>query len=519
MAIGGAFLPTGETVAQDANGNGAPVIDSIAIVSRNVFDPAEADKNFLFRLSNALHIRTRRYVVDRELLFDAGDPYDSATVAETLRNLRAIRLFRDVAIDTTQLGNRVTVRVDAADAWTTTLQLDVKSAGGDTEWSVGVRERNLLGTATMIRAKHRNETDRNTLTLEAGQPRLFSTRISVHGRFDALTDGDRAQWTLGEPFRAFADRRGIELLGNMAQRRVLQFRNGELAREFWHRRFHQSVRVAHAPRAAGAGYLRLGISGQIKREEYLTLADHESGLAVPDTVTATVGAFVEVAKARFRVTAHHIGFARDQDVDLSTRLLLAVWFAPSAFGYPRTGVGPSLELRSGVGLGKNFAIVEMLANGLFTSGGLDSGQVSATLTAVSQIIPKNATVLHVEAVTRRGTPPGEEVDLGLVRGPRAFGSHAFTGTRSVWGSLEQRAYLLDEVLGLVGIGFAAFVDYGGAWFPDQSPRLGGNVGFGLRLGSIRAGGPTVGRIDLAYRFGSGFDGDRWAVSFGRGFSY
>jgi hypothetical protein len=485
IAIGSTILAPLPARAQDANGNGAPIIDSITIISRDVFDPSEAQKNILFRLSNTLHIRTRRYVVDRELLFDVGDPYDSATVAETLRNLRAIRLFRDVDIDTARVGDRLNVRVDAADAWTTTLQIDLKSSGGDTEWSIGIRERNLLGTATVVRAKHRNEIDRNTLTLEGAQPRLFSTQIYVHGRYDVLTDGDRAEWTVGAPFRSFGDRRGIEFSGNLAQRRVLQFRDGEQFREFWQHRFHQRFSMAHAIRANVAGYLRLGVTGQVKREEYLTLAGHNSGLRVPDSVTATVGAFVEASQARFKVTSHYIGFARDQDVDLSTRVVLAAWFAPSAFGYRQTGVGPSAALKTGIGFGKNFAVVEVLANGLFTSNGLDSGQVRGTLTAVSQVVPKNATVLRVEASTRRGTPPGEEVDLGLGKGPRAFGSHAFTGTRSVWGSLEQRAYLLDDVFGLLGVGFAAFVDYGGAWFPDQSPRLGGDVGFGLRLGSIR----------------------------------
>jgi hypothetical protein len=424
-----------------------------------------------------------------------------------------------VAIDTAWVGDRLNVHVDAADAWTTTLQLDLKSSGGDTEWAIGIRERNLLVTATVVRAKHRNEIDRNTLTLEGAQPRLFNTRVSVHGRYDVLSDGDRAEWTVGSPFRSFGDRGGMEFFGDMAQRRVLQFRDGLLFREFWHHRFHQRFKMAHASRANATGYLRVGVMGQIKREEYLTLADHDSGIVVPDTITAALGAYVEASRARFKVTSYHIGFARDQDVDLSTRVTLAAWLAPAAFGYGETGVGPSVALRTGVGFGKNFAIVEVLANGLFTSNGLDSGQVRGTLTAVSQVVPKNATVLRFEAATRRGTPPGEEIDLGLASGPRAFGAHAFTGTRSIWGSLEQRAYLLDEVFGLLGIGFAAFVDYGGAWFPDQSPRVGGNVGFGLRLGSIRAGGPTVGRIDLAYRFGSGFDGSRWALSFGRGYTY
>jgi hypothetical protein len=89
----------------------------------------------------------------------------------------------------------------------------------------------------------------------------------------------------------------------------------------------------------------------------------------------------------------------------------------------------------------------------------------------------------------------------------------------IWGALEHRAFLIDEVFGMLGVGFAAFVDYGGAWFEDDRRRLGGDVGVGVRLGATRATGPNVGRIDLAYKFGEGLDGSRWVVSFGRGFAF
>jgi hypothetical protein len=89
----------------------------------------------------------------------------------------------------------------------------------------------------------------------------------------------------------------------------------------------------------------------------------------------------------------------------------------------------------------------------------------------------------------------------------------------VWGTLEHRAYLIDELFNLFGLGFAAFLDYGGAWYPDERPRKGGNVGVGLRLGATRATGANLGRFDLAYRFGDGVGADRWIFSFGRAFTY
>ncbi len=148
-------------------------------------------------------------------------------MAETERNLRALGLFRDVGIDTIRVDGRLVVRVNTADAWTTTVQAEAKSTGGQLEWGLGLKEKNLLGTATLGRAKFRNKVDREEVTLEASQNRLFGTRIRVHSRFDLLSDGDNGDWTFGVPFRAFADRQSWELHGGFAQRRELQFRDGE----------------------------------------------------------------------------------------------------------------------------------------------------------------------------------------------------------------------------------------------------------------------------------------------------
>ena len=67
-----------------------PIIDSIVVVTRNVFDRDEASQNFLFRLANLLHVPTRPYVVRQELQFRTGEPYDSAKIAESERPAMAV---------------------------------------------------------------------------------------------------------------------------------------------------------------------------------------------------------------------------------------------------------------------------------------------------------------------------------------------------------------------------------------------------------------------------------------------
>jgi len=102
------------------------------------------------------------------------------------------------------------------------------------------------------------------------------------------------------------------------------------------------------------------------------------------------------------------------------------------------------------------------------------------------------------------------------RGPRLFGAHAFTGTRMAWLVLEDRILVADDVWGLLGIGVAPFLDYGGAWYGDEPVRLGGDVGVALRLGPTRAVSGDAAELAVGYRFGERSAGRGWAVTLRRG---
>ena len=67
-------------VGAQSRSSGAPVhvIDTIIVVTENVFDPVEARSNLLFRMANGIRFTTRAGIVRRELLFKPGEVYDSA---------------------------------------------------------------------------------------------------------------------------------------------------------------------------------------------------------------------------------------------------------------------------------------------------------------------------------------------------------------------------------------------------------------------------------------------------------
>ncbi len=175
--------------------------------------------------------------------------------------------------------------------------------------------------------------------------------------------------------------------------------------------------------------------------------------------------------------------------------------------------------RVGAVLPGGFAYLEALANGLFTSAGLDSGTVQVAATTVLQPGPRHVAVFHAEAGWRENPTPGEEFDLGLGTGPRAFGSHAFTGDRAVFATAEYRYTIVDDLFNMVGLGIAGFVDHGGAWYSGSPRRLGWDAGVGLRVGASRASVTDALRFDLAYRFANDVESAGWVLTVGKGFAF
>jgi hypothetical protein len=224
-------------------------------------------------------------------------------------------------------------------------------------------------------------------------------------------------------------------------------------------------------------------------------------------------------RARFLVTRGYAGFAREEDVDLGATLRVGLQIAPKVFGYDRNGVGPEIGGRIGARLPGGFAYLDALANGLFTAAGLDSGGVQLAGTVVLQPAARHVAVLHLEGGWLEDPVPGQEFDLGLGSGPRAFRSHAFTGDRSIFATAEYRYTVVDDLAGLVGLGIAGFVDHGGAWYSGSPRRVGWDAGIGLRVGASRASDTPALRFDLARRFANDVEEAGWVLTVGKGFAF
>jgi len=496
----------------------AAVVSSIQIRRENVFDKSEETAMRLARVANRLHVLTREHVVQRELLIRQGQPFDSATAAETARNLRKLDIFRQVAVDSATTDSGLVEQVTTRDAWTTILYLTFKSSADQVVWGVGLTEKNLLGRQIRTTVRYTKDPDRSTLQLSASLPRIVRNRVGMDGSFDQLSDGKRARFTVSAPFVSQSTRQMMSFDAQYKDADVLRFFEGEEEASDTVRQLMSSATLSGgwATRASTHGYVRLGGGILVRREDFL----QEAAANVDRSFFGELGLIAEASRSNLAVVRDYRSIAVAEDVDLSRTVRVGVYVAPSAWGYERNGLGPMLSVLAGKTFSKGFAFTQIRASSLFTSAGLDSGSATVGAVLALQPAPRHSAVLNASLGWQKNPYPGEEFDLGLTFGPRGFPAHAFTGDRAFFTTAEYRWVVSPSVFSLFALGVAAFADYGGAWYNGSPRRTGTDVGGGLRLGPTRTGAPKgATRIDLAYRFANDVLPGKWVIAIGTGLPF
>ena len=163
-------------------------IDEIVINNRNIYDLNDPRyDNFLFGLANRLHVVTRERVVRQELLLVVGDEYSFDLAEETARNLRTRFPLNEAWVwPERDSSGRVILHVETVDQWSLVGGLrSVDRDGQETDYQIGIEERNLLGGAQFLSFDFfARENDPNYVEFLFREPRIA-------GRSWALSCGVR----------------------------------------------------------------------------------------------------------------------------------------------------------------------------------------------------------------------------------------------------------------------------------------------------------------------------------------
>ena len=486
-------------------------VGEIRIVRENIFDPADPrEDNWLFRLANRLHIRTRHHVIARQLLFRTGDRYDRRLLDESARILRSNGYLYDAWIRPVGFRDgRVDIEVRTRDVWTLLPGFSFSRKGGKNTTSIDFQETNLLGLGSEIGVARTEGPERTSDSLRYSDPHLLGTWIRTDLLLANTSDGKERHFLLERPFHAldarwaagirFTEEERIDSLTGI----VPVARRFRMTTKFFQLFAGWSRGLQH-----GRTW-RFFVGGVRDESRFSAPPEGTGGAPVPaDRVLAYPFAGLELVEDEFEEAKNRDQIERTEDFPLGTRLRATLGRASPRFGSDRTAWPFTASFGKGEHLGERWTVT--FDGSVY--GRIENGEARDTSLWAGARVYRRLSRRWLFFASLSGTrlidPDGDhQLLLGGDNGLRGYPRNYQAGDRSFLFTAEQRYYAEWYPFRLFRVGGAIFFDAGRAWGGDVSgipdPGILRDAGFGLRIGNARSGLGNVTHVDLAFPF----DGD------------
>lgn len=511
-----AILILTDPVSAETEDDG-PLIDSVVIDNRNIFNLDSSKYDWWpFKLANKIHIRTKKFIIRREILLEKGQRYSQELADETERNLRSLSYLWDARIDLigTEDGKNL-LKVTTNDRWTLKAGISPKRNAGLNTIHFYVEESNLFGLGQLIAFNYYyRDYDKNFFQFNFIERRLFGSRYLLDVYYNQDPEVGVKGFVLGRPYFSLDADYAFTISLNGLDSRRDHYKNGLVDAQYktkgrWFE-FFGGYRFGDR-----INKIRLGLELQHKKNEvYDAVRSHDSEFAFPSdsnyiAVVPEFGidhfSFIKARRIRSFGLIDDIILHRGGTIgagvafdERGRRLYNEVFFRMSYDFYYKS----------------NFLFVRGHRRSWFYSGieFRKSGWLSIIFinNRLRWVTP---VIRAVYAMDKRedGTPV---VYLGENLGLRGYARNEFTGEKKVLINFENRFFTGLELFS-VQLGLAQFLDMGQVQGSGEKTGCGKfyrAVGFGLRFGTEKIASSRVARLDFAY----GLDNKNWQVSFGLG---
>jgi hypothetical protein len=482
------------------------VVARIDVLPQDVFDPSKkGEGHWLAKAANFIHIATKKRVVERELLFKAGDKVDARRIRETERNLRALDFIREAAIvPVLEEDGSITARVTTWDSWSLKLSGKYNQAGGNNAWNLKLHEANLLGLGKGVEFAYAKDQERTTRRIGYTDPRLFSSRWALEANYEDLSDGRARFVKLEYPFYSLETRWYALATASQKDSLLNLYDFGHLLYTAPSRLEEARAGGAWAYSVSGRRAFRVGLEFRWSGAQYGPVTSvRPSPLAAPELEDrrfrgpVLLWSFVEDRFDTFR-DLKTMGFTEDYNLG---------WQVKTGLGYFSRSLGSwedatYLELeatKSWWVKDSTLFLLESKSRARNQSGGWHDAITDTHLAVYNRSFPWQT--LAGFAGVFGGTRPDPEdwVYLGGFDGLRGYPDHFRAGDRSWQASFEDRIITPWVLWGIAQIGFVAYVDAGairqftdGRWSPVYA-----DVGAGLRVGDLKSAFGKVWLLTIA----------------------
>ena len=509
-------------------------ISFIYIDNHSIFDTSEPglDKRFgwAYRIANSLHVRTKRRVIERELLFGPGDCFDQYLLDETERLLRSYQFLSQVDLfGVPQPDGSYHVVVETQDQWSTQVDLRVAFDKGLQMEGIRLRETNFLGTGQEVGLFYVDRDVTRDYGVSYRTPQLAGTRWDLAGALGRTRAGTIARQVVAYPF--------VGEVGHWAARQSFtredQFFDYITVDSSRESSEHLLVPVREKMFDFGLG-VRLGARGNLT---VLGAMFSYEELTYPGVPQITVGNNFDERIPADSQTAARLGGQTQQLGAIRFGVLVGqrnVWWvkrrgfdslrgqqdiplgAEAGFAFARSI--PSLErdddlianirLYTGIEYGDALFIGRARADVRRDFDAVEAAREWEDLYAETELLnywkpsslPRHTFVLRAAGTAAWNTRTPFQLTLGGDRNLRGYREERFPGGRRIVINAEDRIYFGWPWREVIDLGATIFVDAGRMWRGDvpfgRDSEWRATGGFGLR-GSFPAGSRSSFRIDVA----------------------
>jgi hypothetical protein len=479
------------------------IIRSITIVSRNIFENEEGTNlPFYYRWANKLHIKTRKSVIEGELLFKPGDRLDIEKVIESARNIRLRKFIAEVNIVAKPNGNEgVDLTVTSLDNWTTKAAASLERGGGTYLYGISLAEDNLLGYGRIIQVSGSKSNDNEGYTIFFEDNRIGRTRWAGKFLFADFTLSRSIILSLNKPQYSLDVPYGFSSGFQLTDGTTRLFSGGD---EFF--RYKRKISVLDLRSVYSLGReTRADFYLSYKYENFDNSNYYDSSVFNSILIPSDERRSYPSIGIGGSVIKYYLGRYLDEpgtpeDLTLGGFLALNVGRSIPEFGANYMGtitaISSSFLLRP---------FERMLVGGRdHTEWWYHRGR-SEKINQVWELMIYYKTaeshVLAARALTNFAwrEKPGYQLILGGANGLRGYSSFELDGQKLALANVEYRFYTALELF-TVRLGGAMFFDIGEVWKKGErisldDPRY--DVGLGLRFGLTRSSTARVLRLDIA----------------------
>ena len=481
------------------------VIGKVIINNQNIFNLADPrENNWLFRLANRLHIRTRPSVIRSQLLFKPGDRYQRRLLDESERILRSVSYLYDAAIRPVSYHDgRVDVKVSTWDVWTLNLSFNFSRSGGTNSTGLQVEELNFLGTGIALHVHRTSDVDRVSNLYQVQDLHVLGSWTAVTATYENNSDGNLHELTVNHPFYALDDRRawGVEALNWTRVDSLYDL--GNIVD-----RFHEDFTTV----AGNYGWSQGLRNGWVQRWSVgATLDQHEfSATPLWDGVTTLphdrklIYPWLDFSLLvdDFLKLKNRNQIERTEDFYIGTLLQARIGWTDRAWGADRNAlIFSSAGARGFAFEGGSMLLLAENVSGRLEQGTLRNGLLTGSVKYYFVESPRALLYGAVQGAQGHNLDLDQQVLLGGDTGLRGYPLRYQAGTGSALATLEQRYFTDWYPFRLWRVGGAVFFDAGRTWgnAPLSAPSAGllKDFGLGLRFGNARSGLGNVTHVDLA----------------------